>query len=97
MRLSLDDNLHTIPIGKAEVLREGNDIAIIAIGSMVNPALEASQKLALNGIAATVINARFAKPLDLKLIQEVARQTKKIFTIEENALKGGFGSSVTYY
>ena len=92
--VNLDSKLHEIPIGKGEILREGGDVVILAIGTMVAPALEAAEELALNGIEATVVNARFAKPLDTKLITGLARDIKRLVTVEENALSGGFGSSV---
>ncbi|MFC1961747.1 1-deoxy-D-xylulose-5-phosphate synthase [Chloroflexota bacterium] len=91
----LEENLHEIPIGKGEVLREGDDVAIIGLGATVAPALEAAEKLAEKGIEATVVNARFAKPLDGELLLDLARRVKVIFTVEENALNGGFGSSVS--
>ncbi len=93
--IPLDEELHAIPVGEAEVLRKGKNIGIIAIGTMVAPALEAAQRLSLNGIEATVVNARFAKPLDSKLILDIARRTRHIITVEENTLKGGFGSGVS--
>jgi 1-deoxy-D-xylulose-5-phosphate synthase len=92
--VKLDPELREIPIGKGEILRYGKDTVILAIGTMVAPALEAAGKLALNGIEATVVNARFAKPLDAELIIGLARDIKQLVTVEENALSGGFGSSV---
>ena len=92
--VNLDPVLHEIPIGKGEVLRQGKDTAILAIGTTVAPALEAAQELALNGIEATVVNARFAKPLDAELIVGLTRDIKRLVTVEENALSGGFGNSV---
>jgi len=93
--VELDKELRSIPIGKGELLREGEDVAIVAIGSMVAPALEAACELAKGGIEATVVNARFAKPLDRELILEVAARTKRVVTVEENTLNGGFGCSVS--
>ncbi len=90
----LDEELHELPIGKGEVLRTGDDIAIIAIGSTVAPCIEAAQRLADKGIGCTVINACFIKPLDSSLILDAARRTRKVVTVEDNALKGGFGSAV---
>jgi len=90
----LETDLHLIPVGKAEVIRHGEDVAILAIGATVAPALEAAQELASSGIEATVVNARFAKPLDSELILDLARQIKRIVTVEENTVIGGFGSSV---
>jgi 1-deoxy-D-xylulose-5-phosphate synthase len=92
--VELDSELRQIPIGKGEILRQGGDVAIIAIGTTVTPALEAARKLAEEGIEATVANARFAKPLDAELIKELASHTERLVTVEENALSGGFGNSV---
>ena len=83
-----------LPIGKGEVLRGGEDVGILAIGVTVAPALEAAHRLAEKGIECTVVNARFVKPLDSSLILDVARRTKRVVTVEENALWGGFGSVV---
>ena len=92
--VEMDTQLHSIPIGKGEILRYGDDVAILAIGATVAPALEAARELALKGIKATVVNARFAKPLDAKLIVDMASRIKRVVTVEENALNGGFGSAV---
>jgi len=92
--VELDPVLHEIPIGKGEILRHGGDTAILAIGTTVAPALEAARELASNGIEATVVNARFAKPLDTELIIGLTRDIKRLVTVEENALSGGFGNSV---
>ena len=90
----MDVKLRSIPIGSAEVLREGSDLALLAIGVTVQTALSAADILAKQGIQAMVINGRFARPLDNKLINDVAQNLKRIVTIEENVLAGGFGSSV---
>jgi len=92
--VTLDPEPKAIEIGKGEVLREGTDLAIIAIGSTVYPALAAANRLAEEGINIKVINARFIKPLDAELILNTAAAVKKILTIEENVLQGGFGSAV---
>ncbi|GAM08908.1 1-deoxy-D-xylulose-5-phosphate synthase 2 [Geobacter sp. OR-1] len=92
--VALDEELRAIPIGTGELLAEGDDVAILAIGSTVYPALEASNLLKEQGIMATVVNARFVKPLDRDLILSVARKTGNIVTVEENALMGGFGTAV---
>ncbi|MFQ6122090.1 MAG: 1-deoxy-D-xylulose-5-phosphate synthase [Dehalococcoidales bacterium] len=92
--VELDTTLHEIPIGKWEILRYGEDVVILAIGAMVVPALEAAQKLTSNKIEATVVNARFAKPLDSELIIDLASRIKCLVTVEENTLSGGFGSNV---
>jgi 1-deoxy-D-xylulose-5-phosphate synthase len=83
-----------IEIGKSEVLREGKDVAIIAYGSMVYPSLEAAESLKADGIEATVVNARFVKPLDADTILRIARENEVIITVEEAYLAGGFGSAV---
>lgn len=80
--------------GKAEVLAEGDDLAIIAVGHSVPPALKAAEELRRNGVHATVVNARFVKPLDAGLIVSLGQTTKRILTVEENALAGGFGAAV---
>ena len=91
----LDDELRTLDIGKAELLREGTDVAIFAIGTMVHPALEAAEVLSKDkGIDAAVINARFAKPIDVETLSQWAKKTGHIVTVEENALAGGFGSAI---
>jgi 1-deoxy-D-xylulose-5-phosphate synthase len=92
--VTLDNTLHEIPIGKAEVVRYGEDVAILALGASVTPSLEAAKILTSQGVEATVVNARFAKPLDKELILELAGRIKNIITVEENVLTGGFGSSV---
>jgi 1-deoxy-D-xylulose-5-phosphate synthase len=81
-------------IGEAEILKDGKDVALIALGSTVYPALEAAERLKKEGIGAMVVNARFIKPLDHNLISSVASIVPRIITIEENALQGGFGSAV---
>ena len=92
--VEMDEELHELPAGKGEVLRYGEDAAIIALGAPVASALEAAEELVLKGIDTTVINARYAKPLDAALILDVAGRIKRIVTVEENILTGGFGSSV---
>jgi 1-deoxy-D-xylulose-5-phosphate synthase len=90
----LEQKLKKLPIGKGEVLRNGRDGAILAVGVMVNPALEAANALAAEGIELTVVNARFIKPLDRELILSLACSNGALFTVEDNALMGGFGSAV---
>ena len=91
---ALDPDLHEIAIGQGEVLRSGSDVAIFALGTTVYPSLEAAQVLSEKGVDCTVINARFAKPLDADLIVETAKKVKRVLTVEENTLAGGFGSAV---
>jgi 1-deoxy-D-xylulose-5-phosphate synthase len=90
----VEETPKVLEIGKGEICCEGNDLAVIAIGSTVHPALSAAEELRDEGINAAVINARFVKPLDQQLICDVARRVKKIVTVEENVLMGGFGSAV---
>lgn len=85
---------HHVPIGKAEVIRQGGDIALMGIGSTVLPCLEAAEQLALWGIDTMVINAPLRKPLDTELILDAANHTRKVVTVGENVLSGGFGSAV---
>lgn len=92
--VTMDQSITALEIGKGEMLAEGGDLAIIAIGSTVYPALDAAKLLAERGIHATVLNARFVKPLDHDLILRAARTTGALLTVEENALAGGFGSAV---
>ena len=90
----LQHALQRIPIGQGEILREGRDVALLALGSMVSTALSTADLLAEQGIECAVANARFAKPLDAELILELARRTRRVVTLEEGVLTGGFGSSV---
>ena len=92
--VKLDDELRSLEIGKGELLRPGKDLAIVAIGSTVQSAIEAAERLVSEGIEAAVINARFVKPLDRELIMTWARKTGRVITVEENTLQGGFGSAV---
>jgi len=92
--VELDKDLQVLPTGRGELLREGSDLTIVAIGATVMPALQAAEALASQGINAAVVNARFIKPLDAELILGQARSTGRILTVEENALQGGFGSAI---
>jgi len=92
--VKLDSHLRDIEIGRAEKLLDGSDVAILALGSMVQPALEAAGQLAKEGIAATVVNSRFIKPLDEELIGELARSIGSLVIVEDHLLEGGFGSAV---
>lgn len=91
---ALDSHLRQIPIGQGELLRDGSDLAILAVGAPVNEAMLAAEKLSSRGIKCAVVNARFIKPLDRELIIDLARRTGAIVTVEENVLAGGFGSAV---
>jgi len=92
----LDENPRTLPVGKGEILFNppGAALAVVAIGACVHPALDAAELLRAEGIPVRVINARFVKPLDGELICDAARELKRVITVEENALMGGFGSAV---
>ncbi len=92
--ISPPSSLIPFNIGKAEILREGKDVALIALGNTVHPSIQAAERLMKEGISAMVVNARFIKPLDHNLISSVALTVPRIITIEENALQGGFGSAV---
>jgi len=89
-----EEGWEPLPIGKAEVLRSGGEVLILAYGSMVHPSLQAAEILKEHGISATVVNARFAKPLDTELILPLAEQSRLVVTVEEGCLMGGFGSAV---
>jgi 1-deoxy-D-xylulose-5-phosphate synthase len=89
-----DAELKSLPVGKGEVMREGSDAAIFAIGVEVWPAVEAAEILAKENINVAVINGRFIKPLDDELITKYCRPNTKIITVEEGSLAGGFGSAV---
>jgi 1-deoxy-D-xylulose-5-phosphate synthase len=90
----LQEDFRRLEIGKAEILREGSDIAILALGSMVYPCLEAAARLETAGLSATVINARFMKPLDHELISVLAAEKQFLVTAEEGTEAGGFGAEV---
>ncbi|MBU0674771.1 MAG: 1-deoxy-D-xylulose-5-phosphate synthase [Proteobacteria bacterium] len=92
--VKLSTKLMTFPIGKGELLREGDDLLILPVGNRVYSALAASEGLAKIGIQAAVINPRFIKPLDGDLICEWATRTGRVLTVEDNVRNGGFGSSV---
>jgi 1-deoxy-D-xylulose-5-phosphate synthase len=92
--VQMDEKFHALPVGKAEILTEGPDILILAIGSLVNEALNAHSLLLELGISATIVNCRFIKPLDEEQISALAEKIPRIITVEENVLQGGFGSAV---
>jgi len=92
--VAMDADLHSLEIGRGDLLEQGRDLVIVAIGSTVYPSLEAAGLLMESGIKASVINARFVKPLDSELILGEALRTGNVVTVEENALMGGFGSAV---
>jgi 1-deoxy-D-xylulose-5-phosphate synthase len=87
-------NAGPIAIGTGATLREGSDLALIGFGSVLPDCLDAADLLAVDGVDTAVINARFAKPLDERLILDVARRTGRVVTVEENVRAGGFGEAV---
>jgi len=91
--VSLDPEYRIIPIGESELLKEGKDLTLIALGSMVLPSLEAAVEMEKEGVTATVVNCRFVKPLD-KRLADYARKTGKVLVVEENIQQGGLGSAV---
>jgi 1-deoxy-D-xylulose-5-phosphate synthase len=95
--VELKDGFETLSIGKGEVVKKGDNIALLAVGNMVQYSLEAAGLLKEDGISAEVINMRFIKPLDQVLLKKVADKFDKIVTLEENSLDGGFGSAVLEY
>jgi 1-deoxy-D-xylulose-5-phosphate synthase len=90
-----DREPRVLEIGRAEQLRAGGDVALIALGTMVLPALAAAERLAAEGVSSTVVNARFVTPLDERMISGLARSVGRLVTIEEAIVSGGFGSAVS--
>ncbi len=95
--VKLKEGFDLIEIGKSEMIREGKDAALLAVGSMVNYSMKAADILEGEGLSCEVINMRFIKPLDYEMLDEAAKKFSKIITLEENALVGGFGSGVLEY
>lgn len=89
--------MKSLPLGKGEILRDGNDICILGIGNMVYPSLKAAELLSNQGIKAEIINARFVKPLDTQLLDELAQRHTYFMTVEDGQIQGGFGSAVIEY
>lgn len=92
--VELAEELQELPLGKAEVIREGKDVTIIGVGPMVNTCLAAAAELQQRGVEATVINLRFINPLDRETILRYARLSKRVITVEDHVLAGGMGSAV---
>ena len=86
-----------IEIGKGEIIKPGKDVALLAVGNMVQNSIKASELLSKNGINAEVINMRFIKPLDLELLKDVFERFKHIITVEDNTIIGGFGSAISEF
>jgi len=95
--VALTEPLQSISVGQAEVLQDGGSIALLAVGTMVDAAMQAAKLLAEQGVQCTVVNMRFVKPLDENVIRQQAAQCKLLVTLEENALMGGFGAAVTEF
>jgi 1-deoxy-D-xylulose-5-phosphate synthase len=92
--VSLDPELKALPVGEAELLCDGDDAAVVAIGTMAHEALEAASELSARGISTAVLNARFVKPLDAERVVALARRCAAVVTIEEHNHAGGLGTAV---
>ncbi len=90
----MEEGWEALPIGKAEVLRQGDDVLLIGYGAMVYPAMQTAEILSEHGVEATVVNARFAKPLDTELMLPLANKIGQVVTLEDGCLMGGFGSAL---
>ncbi|MDR4948522.1 1-deoxy-D-xylulose-5-phosphate synthase [Neobacillus cucumis] len=95
--VDMDEEFHNIPIGSWETLKEGKDAAILTFGTTIPMAMEAAQILEKQGLTIRVINSRFIKPIDSKMLTELLDQNIPILTIEEAVLQGGFGSAILEY
>jgi 1-deoxy-D-xylulose-5-phosphate synthase len=95
--VKLDEELVTLPVGKAEVVRDGRDVVLLAYGHCVHTAAVAAAILGETGLNPVVVNARFAKPLDTALLDQLVRREPYVITIEEHARAGGYGSAVLEY
>ena len=91
---ALDGELEELPVGKGAVIREGSDVVVFALGKSTSAALAAAEELAKHGVSCGVVDPVFVKPLDIDLLLDAARRTRRIVTVEENVLAGGFGSAV---
>ncbi|MDO6847137.1 1-deoxy-D-xylulose-5-phosphate synthase [Priestia megaterium] len=92
--VELDSELKNIPIGTWDVLKEGSDTTILTFGTTISMAMDAAEELEKQGISVKVVNARFIKPLDEKMLHEIFQTNKPVITVEEAVLQGGFGSAV---
>lgn len=90
----MEEGWEPLEIGKGEILRTGDDVLIVGYGTMVYPGMQAAEILSEHGIEATVINARFVKPLDTELILPLAKKIGRVITLEEGCVMGGFGSAI---
>ncbi len=94
LKLIMEEGPKRLPIGRGEIIQQGQAVALIGVGSMVEIAVGASRRMQKYGINCTVVNARFVKPLDEELLLQLAENHQNIITIEENVTSGGYGSSV---
>ncbi|PIU82691.1 MAG: 1-deoxy-D-xylulose-5-phosphate synthase [Elusimicrobia bacterium CG06_land_8_20_14_3_00_38_11] len=92
--VKLEKDIKILPVGKSEIVKEGKELFILAAGSLVGVSLDVAHKFQSENISCGVVNIRFVKPLDIDLIKNILQKTKKIVTIEENVISGGFGSAV---
>ncbi len=90
----IEEGWQPLPIGKSEILRHGDDVVMVGYGSMVYSAMQAAEILSEHGIEATVVNARFVKPLDTDLIVPLVKQIPRVVSLEEGCVMGGFGSAI---
>ena len=95
--VELTKGFREIEIGKAEILSEGDDVALLGVGTMVDAAKKAAVMLGEKGVRASVVNMRFVKPIDTAIVDMAAKKNKLMVTLEENVLPGGFGSAVAEY
>lgn len=95
--VEVKEEFSELPIGKAELIKNGKDAALLAIGVMVDYAKKAQEILKFEGIDVEIVNMRFVKPLDTELLDDTAKRFDRILTLEENSLVGGFGSGVVEY
>ncbi|HAR94851.1 MAG TPA: hypothetical protein DCR97_02655 [Deltaproteobacteria bacterium] len=92
--LPIDSSFQEIPFGKWEVLKEGSDITLMACGPLVYTALTAASNLEKAGISCSVVNGRFIKPMDREVIVNLSSLSRRVLTLEENSIIGGFGSGI---
>ncbi|MBN2570694.1 MAG: 1-deoxy-D-xylulose-5-phosphate synthase [Ignavibacteriales bacterium] len=95
--VTASEEFNKIEIGKAEIISEGKDVALLAVGTMVNYSLKAKEILGKQNIDCEIINMRFVKPLDTEMLDYIATKFDKVVTLEENSIIGGFGSGVVEY
>jgi 1-deoxy-D-xylulose-5-phosphate synthase len=95
--VKLKENFEELPIGKGEILKEGNDAILLAVGNMVQYAYKSAEILDAEGINCSVVNMRFIKPMDNALLDYAASKFNRIITLEENSSVGGFGSGILEY